>query len=320
MDKQYWEGLTEDHFVPDGIFRFQVIDGDTHQRRNIDLSLLGLTQFMIELKKQKLRSMRSSFGFISEYRCDPTKPPPVNEGSYDSLPPQLLIMGNTTHIVESEHMLQILTYESGWQTQRVGMLRVLYAPYTLVCHVPAPPGVQGNANGMIPRLETKLRIQYICFLTLSQKSYASIELLDHHMGERDIPKAVVEQIIEYGLKRKQEEDENQQDPSKRKKPDDQTGHESDYHMDSPASHTQSTNSAKPMPHFTVPRVLSFQYNRILSEFGFPRDTMSFFNVRARPALLTVDHGQCYKNARAYRYPYFRPESTVSSHARVSSRG
>lgn len=200
----YWSSLFDDFYVPTGTMRMLLLNEETKQRQRFDIAKEFLPHFFTLCFAHNMRVMRMQFTDINEYLCDPSRPPAPPTGSYEPGYPTPLVLGGTTHIVEAKNVLLCIVYENGWQCQAIGSCRALFAPYTKVRYDPAPPGVKGNAEGKVPRLHTQLRVQYMCFNSLSKRIYVPYDEMVSHLESRVIPRHVVENIISYGNKREKE--------------------------------------------------------------------------------------------------------------------
>lgn len=235
--------LVRKYFVPDATLRIQLLSSVTHLTKTFDFPFAGVPYFIDGCGRHKFRSMRAHFGETEEHRIDPTMPPPPPPASYSTRVPEPLVMGNTTHIVESQQMVQISTMANGWQGQRTGMFRALLSPYTTVERVPAPPGTTSSADGTILQLETRLRVQYLCFAVLAQTQYIPLTALRYGINTITIPEDLMEEIIQYGLAREKRRNEEEPHGMKRARIQD-------------ASHepfpTEAPPSKKREPPFTLP--------------------------------------------------------------------
>ncbi|WFD06782.1 hypothetical protein MVES1_002136 [Malassezia vespertilionis] len=199
-----------DFYVPDATLRLNLWSDVTKRSQKIGASggmlildiVSPLTIYFSDGMYGKMeRSIRAHLGDMKEYMVDPHQMPPSPSVSFQSKMPDPVTPRYTTHVVESQRMLQITAFENGWQCQRVGMFRCLLTPYTRVEYAPAPPGMEGNEDGNIPQLVTQLRLQYMCFTTLAQSLFVPMPWRRFNLGAVDIPKDVIEEIIAYGFKR-----------------------------------------------------------------------------------------------------------------------
>lgn len=287
LDLSYWKQMFDEYYVPTGTMRMLMMNEDTKQRQKFDIACEFLPYFFSSCATHSMRVMRMQFTEMREYACDPSHPPPPPQGSYESSFPEPCVDKHTTHIVESNHMLLMIVYENGWQCHMVGMFRALLTPYTKVHYVPAPPGIRGNADGLVARLHTNLRIQYLCFSTLAKRMYVPFDEMMGYLETREIPPKVVEQILEYGktMKRDKDSSESSSDERPSKK----------IHMDSPQlsngqeqcmdlslplmySYSDRESCCEPLPQFFLPRP-RLSSLRVLDGHGFPPEMVPFVNVR-----------------------------------------
>ena len=193
--------LVRNFFVPDATLRIQLFNSVTQLEKTFDFPYSGVPYFVDMCGRNQFQSMRAHFGETDEHRCDPTMPPPPTPPSFKTRVPEPVVANNTTHVVESQQMMQLSSMVNGWQVQRIGMLRALLSPYTTVETVAAPPGVPCNPDGTIYQLETRLRLQFLCFSTLAQVMYIPSNNMRWGINTITIPKEVIEDIIQYGCRR-----------------------------------------------------------------------------------------------------------------------
>jgi len=289
----------DEYCVPTAVLRLCLINQETKQWQKFDLERSLIKHFFYGLYLHHIRIMRGHFREIHEYTCDPMRPPPPPVGTFLARIPEPLLLGLTTHIVESEQMMNLIAYENGWQCQMVGKLRVLLTPYTTLEHVPNP----SNPNGpKIPRYVTSLRLQYLSFLILAHELYMPFEELTQRLNAIVVPNALVEQIIEYGLKREKErEREEQRDPKEEPShemvsdafsyasserhgardthPDEASTMSSTSRTMSPTtSHAESNSNAEhQVPKFKLPHP-RISTHRFIDEYGLPNASIPVLNV------------------------------------------
>lgn len=283
----YWDKFMDEYCVPTAVLRLCLINQETKQWQKFDLERSLIKHFFYGLYLHNMRIMRGHFREIHEYGCDPMRPPPPPVGTYLSRIPEPLLLGLTTHIVESEQMMNLIAYENGWQCQMMGKLRALLTPYTTLEHVTDPT----NPNGpKILRYVTSLRLQYVSFLILAHELYMPFEELTQRLQTSVVPNALVEQIIEYGLKREKERERGQHR-------DHQHGHESnatsenlmarEHSQDegtpsgsrtmSPATSQSDMNADHQVPKFKLPRP-RISTLRFIDEYGVPNASIPVLNV------------------------------------------
>ena len=290
----YWSSLFDDFYVPTGTMRMLLLNDETKQRQRFDIAKEFLPHFFTLCFAHNMRVMRMQFTDINEYLCDPSRPPAPPTGSYEPGYPTPLVLGGTTHIVEAKNVLLCIVYANGWQCQAIGSCRALFAPYSKVRFDSAPPGVKGNAEGKVPRLHTQLRVQYLCFNSLSKRIYVPFDEMLSHLESRVIPRQVVENIISYGNKRKKEpyEDRPEDYSSKRQhqdKSDLDVSRSSEESVDqkppSPQADRDSIHEDAQLPTFTLnqPRLNAL---RFLDGFGIPQHMNQTVTVRTTYSKLT----------------------------------
>lgn len=285
----YWDKLLDDFCVPTAVIRLCLINQETKQWQKFDLERSLIKHFLYGLYVHNLRIMRGLFTEMQEFSCDPMRPPPPPVWSYLPHIPEPLLLGLTTHIVESEQMMNLIAYENGWQCQMKGKLRALLTPYTTLEHVPDPANPHGPK---IPQYTTSLRLQYLSFFILAHELYMPFEELNQRLSSSVIPSSLVEQIIEYGLKREKERELEQNREQEREK--DSQGSEtpraSSEHVRpkntstssrsrtmSPTTSSSDANSDQHMPKFKLPRP-RISTLRFIDEYGVPNASIPVLNV------------------------------------------
>ena len=264
--------FVREYFVPQSTLRIQLLNEVTHLTKTIDIPFAGIPHFLDICERNKIVSMRAHFGDTFEHRCDPSAPPPPAPVSYSTRIPEPVVMGNTSHIVESQQMLQIATFVNSWQGQRVGMFRALLAPYTTVERVTAPAGAVSNADGTILQLETRLHIQFLCFTTLAQSLLVPTSSLYYGLGPLQVPASMVEEIISYGQRREKRRHAIEEGRTAKRQrvatssEKDESDADTDPVLDSPAP-TETPPKESPPPRFTVPLQNGPPFH--LNEWGVP---------------------------------------------------
>lgn len=295
---EYWDKFMDEYCVPTAVLRLCLINQETKQWQKFDLERSLIKHFLYGLYLQHMRIMRGHFREIHEYTCDPLRPPPPPTRSFLARLPEPLFLGLTTHIVESEQVMNLIGYENGWQCQMMGKMRALLTPYTTLEHVTDPSKPDGPR---IPRYVTSLRLQYLSFLILAHELYMPFEELTQRLNSSVVPNALVEQIIEYGLQREKErerEREQKQEPNHEIKSntplsaperhgvrdhpqEDSSSQSSASRILSPATSFADSisNGGHQIPIFKLPRP-KISTLRYIDEYGVPNASIPVLNVSA----------------------------------------
>lgn len=107
---------------------------------------------------------------------------------------------NVTHLLETTRATMSMHFDSGWQVQMLGLLRVAFVPATKVAST-SPSltfgggGGGGAGNGAGGRLETQLRIESFDFLVQSHTSLLPSHSVLRSEIEQPIPIHVVKAIL-----------------------------------------------------------------------------------------------------------------------------
>ena len=278
-------GLVRKFFVPEATLRIQLLSSVTHLAKTYDFPYTAVPYFIDVCGRNQFLSMRALFGETDEQRWDPNVPPPSAPPSYATRIPEPVVMGNTTHIVESQHMMQLSTMDNGWQVQRIGMFRALLAPYTTVEEAPAPPGASSGVKGRQYQLETRLRFQFLSFSTLAQVLYVPTNTLRYGLGSITVPKDVVEKIMQYGVereKRRRADADDDDDHHPKRMRNGKNTRAAITGADEVPAVTQDAEMAssvhdEPIPPFTMPAVTNTTL--ALDNFMVPGEMMNLLDVR-----------------------------------------
>ncbi|WFC96098.1 hypothetical protein MBRA1_002754 [Malassezia brasiliensis] len=276
-------GLVRKFFVPEATLRIQLLSSVTHLAKTYDFPYTAVPYFIDMCGRNQFLSMRALFGETDEQRWDPNVPPPSAPPSYATRIPEPVVMGNTTHIVESQHMMQLSTMDNGWQVQRIGMFRALLTPFTTVEETPAPPGASTGAHGMQYHLETRLRVQFLSFSTLAQVMYVPTNTLRYGLGSITVPKDVVERIMQYGVEREKRrravDDDDDRHPKRAHNGKDARAAITSTEEAPAAAHEAETASSvhdEPIPQFTMPAVTNTSL--ALDNFMVPGEMMNLLDI------------------------------------------
>ena len=269
-------------FAPDATLRIQLLSSVMHLAKTYDFPYEAVPYFIDVCGRNQFLSMRALFGETDEQRWNPSVPPPSAPPSYATRIPEPVVMGNTTHIVESQQMMQLSTMDNGWQVQRIGMFRALLAPYTTVEEVPVPPGAPSTVKGTQYQLETRLRVQFLSFSTLAQVIYIPTNTLRYGLGNITVPKDVVEKIMQYGAEREKRRraDEDDRRPKRARIGRDAHSHARDTDEEHAAAHDAKEASVprdEPIPPFTMPAVTNTSL--ALDNFMVPGEMSHILDVR-----------------------------------------
>ncbi|CAO1634804.1 unnamed protein product [Parajaminaea phylloscopi] len=123
----FWRDLTDEFYLPDGVFRQVAWNPAAREQRAFELPTPVIPRYLHTVHLSGVVSHSTSLARPREWslgNLSSIPPPPVTKGAMLGTP-----NGKTTHFVQVEKAKAHVEYENGWMVVQTGILRAAFTPF-----------------------------------------------------------------------------------------------------------------------------------------------------------------------------------------------